>query len=219
MHKIKVFTRSLGCPKNLVDTENILGSLGEAYDPALSPEESHVVLINTCAFIRPAVEESLDAILGCHQQISQVEKRPLLAVTGCLVSRYGPSLARALPEADILCPVENQADLPEMLASRLGFGQSPGPGPRVLSSPGGFAYLKISEGCSNKCAFCAIPSIRGRLRSRPWPEILKEASSLAHRGIKELIIVAQDTTAYGRDLGMENGLLELPRRPSGPSWD
>jgi ribosomal protein S12 methylthiotransferase len=209
MEKVKIFTRSLGCPKNLVDTEKILGGLGELFEPAADIAGSHVVLINTCAFIRPAVEESLDVIFSAHQEIKSLAKKPLLAVTGCLVSRYGPGLGKEIPEADIFAGIDEQSVLAGTILARLGRSAPGTPPRRRVSTPLSYAYLKISEGCNNKCSFCTIPSIRGRLRSRASGHIVEEARVLLERGTKELILVAQDSTAYGRDTGVKDGLAGL----------
>ena len=209
MEKVKIFTRSLGCPKNLVDTENILGGFGDLFEPAADISGSHAVLINTCAFIRPAVEESLDVIFSAYQEIKGLEKKPLLAVTGCLVSRYGPGLGREIPEADIFCGIDEQKNLAGTILARLGYAVPGSPSMRRVSTPVSYAYLKISEGCSNKCSFCTIPSIRGRLKSRASGHIIEEARRLLDRGTKELILVAQDSTAYGRDTGSRDGLAGL----------
>jgi ribosomal protein S12 methylthiotransferase len=209
MKKIKIFTRSLGCPKNLVDTENILGGFGPLFEPVQDITSSHVVLINTCAFIRPAVEESLDVIFSASEEIKDLENKPLLAVTGCLVSRYGAGLGVEIPEADIFAGIGEQDALPGVILNRLGKNFTEILPVRKISTPKSYAFLKISEGCNNKCSFCTIPSIRGRLRSRPLEHIIEEAGFLLERDTKELILVAQDSTAYGRDLGCKQGLAGL----------
>ncbi|WP_291320128.1 30S ribosomal protein S12 methylthiotransferase RimO [Desulfonatronospira sp.] len=209
---IKVYTHSLGCPKNTVDTENILSGLKEHFYPVAEPGESDVVLINTCAFIRSAVEESLETIFEVAKDIESLSPRPLLVVTGCLVSRYGSGLGREIPEADMFVPIAKQADLPGRILHMLGCPvdkESPASRPGPFT---GYAYLKISEGCNNRCAFCTIPSIRGRLRSRPEPEVLREAEHLIDQGALELVLVSQDSTAYGRDLGYRQGLARLAEK-------
>jgi len=212
--KIKIFTRSLGCPKNLVDTENILGGFGAFYEPVDDISQCDVVLINTCAFIRPAVEESLDAIFSAHDEIKKLESRPLLVVTGCLVSRYGTGLGSEISEADIFAGIAEQPDLPGVILKRLGIGPEKTLPVRKISTPKSFAFLKISEGCNNRCSFCTIPSIRGRLKSYPTDRLIEEADYLLQRGARELIIIAQDSTAYGRDLGFKHGLGDLVRELS-----
>jgi len=216
----RVFVVSLGCPKNLVDTEVMLGILGRSgYQTCATPEEAQVILVNTCGFIQSAVEEAIDEIL---RLCSIKEERPevRLVVTGCLVQRYGAELQHELPEVDIFLGTENIADI----ASSLQDLPSPGSSflaelsaprflmhsslPRQVSTPLHRAYLKITEGCSNACSYCMIPSIRGRLRSREVKDIIMEAQRLESLGVKELTLVGQDLTAYGLDLGREG-----PRLP------
>ncbi len=209
MQKIKIFTRSLGCPKNLVDTENILGGFGHLYEPASDIASSHVVLINTCAFIQPAVEESLEVIFSSHEELKNLDKKPMLVVTGCLVSRYGSGLGAEIPEADIYLNIDQQRLLPGLILDRLGQNSNKLLPARKKSTPPGYAYLKISEGCNNRCSFCTIPSIRGKLKSSSLDSIVAEAGSLLGQGVKELILVAQDSTAYGRDLKNQPGLARL----------
>jgi tRNA-2-methylthio-N6-dimethylallyladenosine synthase/ribosomal protein S12 methylthiotransferase len=175
-----------------------------------------VVLINTCGFIRPAVEESLAAIMDAASAIAEATPRPLLAVAGCLVSRYGPELAAQIPEVDLWLTTHELPDWPAKIAQALRLGPAANPG-RLLSGPPSYAYLKISEGCRHRCRFCAIPSIRGPLKSRPVKDLIPEARDILATGRRELILVAQDLTAYGRDLtpkqdlpSLLGGLLALP---------
>lgn len=215
MDRIRVYTRSLGCPKNLVDTEKILGGLGEIYEAVEDISFSQVVIINTCSFIKPAVEESLDVIFSAHEEIKDLDKKPLFVVTGCLVSRYGAGLGAQIPEADIYCSISEQSRLPYLIFQKLGLNQHEAlTVGRKISTPRSYAYLKISEGCNNRCSFCTIPSIRGKLKSRTIDEITAEASLLTDSGIRELVLVAQDSTAYGRDLGEKNGLAALVKELS-----
>jgi len=187
------------------------------------PEDAALVLINTCGFIRPAVEESLAEILDAGLAIRGITPKPLLAVAGCLVSRYGDELKAGLPEVDVWLSTHELPDWPGRIAQALNRAaafpgrepsrmaqalkrtavSSPGREPvsRFLSGPPSFAYLKISEGCRHACRFCAIPSIRGRLKSRPIAELAAEARNILTTGRKEIILVAQDLTAYGVDLG------------------
>lgn len=215
---MRIFSISLGCPKNRVDTERMLGALGrvQAVD---HPHQAEIVLINTCGFIAPAIEESTRTILETIHDISNLTHRPLLVVTGCLVTRHGTELQRAIPEVDIWLGVNEEHCLLERVAAA-GFGSRAIPHtipaspdqsmfaamPRVLSTTPAFAYLKIGEGCNNRCRFCTIPSIRGPLRSTPLDTLLREAEQIVDQGIPELILVAQDITAYGRDLGLRHGL-------------
>ena len=209
MNKIPIYTVSLGCPKNRVDTERMLGSLGTRWCEVDRTDQARVVLVNTCGFIAPAVEESVSVILELAEEISELSPRPLLVVTGCLVSRYGDELIRELEsEVDLFVTIEEQARWPERLGAALAETLPASPD-RALSTPPGYAYLKISEGCDNACRFCTIPSIRGRQKS--WtPEFLRsEAETMIASGVRELVVVGQDVTAYGRDLGMKEGLRTL----------
>lgn len=222
---VKVFTVSLGCPKNLVDTERLLGALGPAMVPADSVAEADLALINTCGFIQPAVEESVAAILDAVHDAAETRestgRRPLVAVAGCLVSRYGQDLRDELPEVDLWLSTDQLHLWPAMIAQAMAHLRPiPALGiedtPRRLSTGPAYAYLKISEGCSHNCRFCTIPSIRGPHRSRPVDALLSEARTLA-AAVPELVIVGQDSTSYGSDLGGDNtikrlvsGLAELP---------
>jgi len=205
---IPVHTISLGCPKNLVDTEYLLGGLPGPVKPVDSPAEAAVVLVNTCGFIRPAVEESLQEILDAAAAIRGLTPKPLLAVAGCLVSRYGEDLKAGLPEVDLWLSTHELPDWPSRIAQALERAANPAPA-RVHSSPPSYAYLKVSEGCRHACRFCTIPSIRGRLKSRPVDELTAEAASILATGRKELILVAQDLTAYGQDLTSPSSLRHL----------
>ena len=214
MAAIRVYTISLGCPKNRVDTERLLGVLGRGLVPADSPAQADLVLVNTCGFIRPAVEESVDTILSVIREAEAAEKRPLIAVAGCLVSRYGqPDLAADLPEVDLWLSTHELEQWPGLIGAALGKKNLDALGPRRLSTGPGYAYLKVSEGCSHKCAFCTIPSIRGKHTSRTLDELEREARLLVEQGgVPELVIVGQDVTSYGSDLGMKDGLPRLLER-------
>lgn len=196
---------NLGCAKNQVEGEHIAGMLLAAgWRAVAEPDQAALLLVNTCGFIRPAVEENLEAILGLA-----AEKRPDqgLAVVGCLVGRYGKKLARSLPEADLLVGPGEVARLLEHLErppeGRLAMsapgGVLGGESPRALSTGPGWAYLRVADGCEHGCAFCTIPRIRGRLRSRGLDEVLAEARWLAAAGVVELNLVAQDLLSYGKD--------------------
>ncbi|MBG0777576.1 MAG: 30S ribosomal protein S12 methylthiotransferase RimO [Desulfovibrionaceae bacterium] len=209
---LKVYAVSLGCPKNRVDTEVLLGALsGAGVEPVESAGEADLTLINTCGFIRPAVEESVRAVLDAADAIAEGDgrgrdgaRRPVLAVAGCLVSRYGAAeLARELPEVDVWLATDELAVWPERIAKALGatVDAKAAIGPRAVSTPPSYAYLKIAEGCAHDCAFCTIPSIRGPLRSAPQQVLLDEARALLDGGARELVLVAQDSTAYGDDFG------------------
>ncbi|MBN2139766.1 MAG: 30S ribosomal protein S12 methylthiotransferase RimO [Desulfovibrionaceae bacterium] len=211
------YTISLGCPKNTVDTEGLLAALGPGLVPVDRPEAADLVLINTCGFIRPAVEESLAAVLECVEDIKALEPRPVLAVVGCLVSRYGPDLAREIPEVDIWLPTSELERWPALAARALGL-EGLGPAlPRRVSTGPAHAYLKISEGCSHSCRFCTIPSIRGPLKSRDPDQLVLEARQVLDTGVSELVVIGQDVTAYGRDWDEKDALPGLLDRVLGLS--
>ena len=211
MSKVRVHTISLGCPKNRVDTERLLGVLGKSFVPAETAAGADLVLINTCGFIRPAVEESVETILAAIRELADVSPRPVLAVTGCLVSRYGQAeLAADLPEVDLWLSTRELATWPGLAAAALGKKSLDALGPRRLSTGPAYAYLKVSEGCAHNCAFCTIPGIRGPHVSRTLDDLEREARLRVEKGgVPELVIVGQDVTSYGRDLGLEDGLKRL----------
>lgn len=199
---------SLGCPKNLVDSEVILGLLSkEGYLLTTDPLKAEVLIVNTCSFIEDATKEATETILQLSH-FKKVGRCRLLIVSGCLPKRYGKILEKELPEVDYFVGTGDFQDLPKLLAqkprrksflskSTFLYDEKT---PRILSTPPFIAYLKIAEGCSNACTFCTVPSIRGRYRSRKLQSVLEEAQKLADQGVQELILIAQDTTAYGRDL-------------------
>jgi len=215
-----LYTVSLGCPKNLVDTEIMLGRLArQGWQVVDSPEEAQVLLVNTCAFITPATQEALDTILELARH-KEADPHKRLVVAGCLVARYGEDLLPPLPEVDLFVGVDDFPRLPDLLEDSSAFPESrffnsaprfayTEPEPRFPATPRYLAYLKLAEGCSHRCTFCTIPAIRGYYRSRPLNTLLAEARHLAATGVKELNLVAQDTTAYGRDGGGQPGLVEL----------
>jgi len=210
---------SLGCAKNLVDSELMLGSLQEAgYEITPLPGEAEVIIINTCGFIGPAKEESIDTILEMAEYKQHGRCRALI-VTGCLSQRYSQELMQEMPEIDGMLGTGELDRLPELLRAVLQ-GKRPifvgQPGfnydaqqPRLVTTPPHSVYVKIAEGCSHNCAYCVIPAIRGPYRSRPMASVLAEAEELAIRGAKELILIAQDASAYGKDLPGHPGLSEL----------
>ena len=201
MNKIRIYTISLGCPKNRVDTEIMLGAFGSDMTPALSAEDSDLILINTCGFIGPATEESVDTILEAADAIKDLNPRPVLAVAGCLVSRYG-KLSEQMPEVDLWLSTHELDQWPALVSKTLA-GNLPEEFPvrqRALSTGPAYAYLKISEGCSHSCRFCTIPSIRGPHVSRELNGLVDEARYILDQGVPEIVIVGQDTTAYGSDL-------------------
>lgn len=207
---IHVYTVSLGCPKNRVDTERLLGALGSAMVPVDTVAEADLALINTCGFIQPATEESIATILDTVREAVEAEdKRPLVCVAGCLVSRYGQELKDGLPEVDLWLNTEEIELWPAMAQKALSARVEEGL-PRNLSTAPAYAFLKISEGCSHKCRFCTIPSIRGPLKSWPVDFLLDEARQLATK-VPEIIVVGQDSTAYGADLPEGHDLPTLLR--------
>ena len=208
----KVSLVSLGCPKNLVDAEVMLGYLAkEGFTVTTDEHEADIIIVNTCSFIKEAKQESIDTILDLADR-KQDGRCRLLVVTGCLPQRYQEELAKELPEVDIFVGTGDYPRIAEIIAERRGTDQqlryTGDPNllydeqmPRLQSSPRYTSYLKIAEGCSNCCSYCVIPSLRGAFRSRPLAGLLQEARELAAGGVRELNLIAQDITAYGRDLG------------------
>ena len=217
---MKIGFVSLGCSKNLVDTEVMLHRLLSAgYEITPDETEADVVIINTCGFIGDAKEESIDNILDIAWLKEHKDLRAIIA-TGCMVERYREEVMRELPEVDALLGVGSLDKIEEAVKAVLAgekymhFGDkntAPIGGDRVLTTPDHTAYLKIAEGCDNCCTYCAIPAIRGRFRSRPIEEIVEEARGLSELGVKEVCLVAQDTTRYGLDLYGKYSLAELVR--------
>lgn len=212
---MKIGVVSLGCPKNLVDSETMLGLIHEEnYEITNDPSEAEIIIVNTCGFIESAKEESIDTIL----QMAEYKKSgscKYIIVTGCLSQRYAEELFSELPEADAIAGVEVYDEIGSIIkrvmnGERFIMLERSKPDviytsketflPRILTTPSYTAYLKIAEGCDNCCSYCAIPKIRGPYRSKPMEQVLKEAKALADNGVKELIVVAQDTTRYGEDL-------------------
>ena len=207
---IRVHLTTLGCPKNQVDSELMLGMLADAgFRLAARPEDAECVIVNTCAFIDRARQESVDTILEMARLKESGRCRALI-VTGCLTQRYGVDVLNELPEVDGILGTSELpriVDLVRQAASRLDWATAAPPGylydastPRLLSSKAPYAYVKIAEGCDMGCTFCAIPQFRGTHRSRPLADIVREVEGLAARGLQEAILVSQDTLAYGRDL-------------------
>ena len=203
----KIGLVSLGCAKNLIDSEIILGMFNRVnYHIVNHPEEADLIIVNTCGFISDAKKESIDAIFQMAAY-----KKPLVVI-GCLVERYYEDLKKALPEADLLVRIKDYPKLHlmvEQLTNVLFKPAALDPYYRLKSTQYYSAYLRISEGCNHRCSYCAIPLIRGKLKSRPLEEILIEANVLKNKGVKEIIIIAQDTTSYGYDLGQKDYLIVL----------
>ncbi len=215
---------NLGCPKNLIDGEVMAAALVDAgFDLVSSPEDAEIIIINTCTFILPAREESIDEIFRMAQL--KIEGRcRFLVVAGCLPQRYGTELEQKIPEVDLFL---GTGEIPRIAAHMGSLLNSQEPKQRsyigkpdflmnsshrrLVSTPSHTAYLKIAEGCSNNCSYCVIPAVRGTFRSRQMDDVLREASMLAQQGVKEVILTAQETTRYGRDLSMSSGLPALLR--------
>ncbi len=201
MKKLRIYTISLGCPKNRVDTEHLLGSLRIPVEATPHMGRAHMIFVNTCGFILPAIEESVRTLLDIIHHISGLKKRPLLVVAGCLVSRFGTQdLAKDLPEVDVWLPNATMASWPLEVAKALGLGENSTQEGRLLSTPKAYAWLKVSDGCRHACSFCTIPSIRGKHRSEPVEKLVREAQTLLDQGVKELVFVAQDVSSWGEDL-------------------
>ncbi len=215
---------SLGCPKNTADSELMLGALVRAgFEVTMDPQQAQVLLVNTCAFIEPAKKESIDAILAAAE-VKKHGAGKRLVVAGCLSQRYGSELREQFPEVDIFVGTGNFLDLPELLrrSERPELRPIPYTGaahllptaeaPRIRTGDPFSAYLKVSEGCDHRCAFCIIPKIRGRHESRPLDDLVEEAAELAASGVREINLIAQDLTAYGRDLKPRASLAALLHR-------
>ncbi len=220
---------SLGCPKNLIDSEAMLGQLVEkGYTIAADPSDSEIIIVNTCGFIEPAKKESIETILRAAQYKTQDPDKKLI-VAGCLVQRYGKELKKEMPEVDHFVTLNDVERIVEACGTEFDerLDQQPaeyiydGKVRRILTTPGSYAYLKIAEGCDHVCSFCAIPSMRGRYRSRTIASICAEARDLAEQDIKELVLISQDSTIYGWDLGLKEGLAILVRelaKTDGIEW-
>lgn len=214
----KVGMISLGCPKNQVDGEALLAKLAAAgYQIVNEIENSDVMIVNTCGFIEDAKREAIDTILEVAQY-KEAGAISALVVTGCLAERYQDEILKEMPEVDAVIGIGANADIVKVCDKALcGIKTSNYPNKcylpiddeRVLSTPSHWAYLKIAEGCDNRCSYCAIPGIRGKFRSRKIESVVDEAKSLVNRGVKEIILVAQDTTKYGQDLYGEYSLDKL----------
>lgn len=217
----KIGMISLGCPKNQVDAEIMLKKLTDA-GFELTPDETDAdaIIVNTCGFIEDAKTEAIENILEAAEHKKNGKLKALI-VTGCLAERYRDEVAELIPEVDLIVGIGKNDDIVELVSKALDGGAEnsydvpealPITGGRILTTPPYTAYLKIADGCDNCCTYCAIPYIRGKFRSRPMDEIVDEALELAGKGVKELIIVAQDTTGYGADIYGEPMLAELLTR-------
>lgn len=219
MRDKKIGMVSLGCPKNLVDSEEMLGRLTAAgYELTSREEEADLILINTCGFIDTAKEESIDTIISyCERRAHGGLKG--LVVTGCLAQRYAGELQGEVPEVDRFLPIQEEKNIVEVVDQILldkpsrshEAPQTHGPHQRTILTPFHTAYLKISEGCSNRCTYCAIPLIRGPQQSRETQGLVTEAEGLCSRGVREIILIGQDIARFGIDRGQPQSLIPLVR--------
>src|SRR5215831_13487584 len=231
----KVGFISLGCPKNLVDSEVMMGQLKQnGYQITADANEADTVVVNTCGFIDSAKKESIEAILEAAR-LKTGGKAKRLVVAGCLVERYRDELQAEMPEVDAFIGTSQITDILRVCDSKVDSRSLPvvplgnqsatylydESTPRILATPSHYAFIKIAEGCDRPCAFCFIPQMRGHFRSRRFGSIIAEAQQLAEEGVKELILVAQDSSRYGEDLGKQDALAHLMRalaRTDGIEW-
>jgi ribosomal protein S12 methylthiotransferase len=215
---MKIGFVSLGCPKNLVDTEVMMGQLTQAgHELTPHPSDADVIVVNTCSFIDPAKQESVDTILEMAEY-KKTGRAQRLIVAGCLVERYREDIRKNMPEVDALIGTnelervtalcEGVEPKPQSLDAYLYHDATP----RVLSTPKHYAYIKIAEGCDHPCTFCVIPQYRGAFRSRRFESVISEATRLFSQGIREINLIGQDTTCYGEDFGLKDGLATLLAR-------
>ncbi|RLB72504.1 MAG: 30S ribosomal protein S12 methylthiotransferase RimO, partial [Deltaproteobacteria bacterium] len=214
---------NLGCPKNEVDSEKLVHLLlAEGFELLAEPEEAEVIIVNTCAFIQPAVEEAIDTILNLAEY-KKSAKCQILTVSGCLPQRYGTTLLKEIPEIDILVGADTFPQLPAAIKE---FNKNLRPLnlvrqtsdldyrdtlllPQSVSAPHAFSYLKIAEGCDNRCSYCMIPAIKGKQQSFSPTTLLTQTRKMVADGSREINVIAQDITAYGRDLREKTSLCEL----------
>ncbi len=221
----KVGFVSLGCPKNLVDSEVMMGILNQAgYELTPRAAEADVLVVNTCSFIEPAQKESVDSILEMaeYKKFGRAQK---LIVAGCMVERYRNEIREQIPEVDAVIGTGEVEKILEVCEGEVregaaGGGELPAylyhdATPRVLATPRHTAYIKINEGCDHPCTFCVIPQLRGKFRSRRFESVIREAENLAATGVREISLIGQDTTFYGEDLGLRDGLATLLERLAG----
>ncbi|MEQ8154026.1 MAG: 30S ribosomal protein S12 methylthiotransferase RimO [Clostridiaceae bacterium] len=218
MTKYKVGLVSLGCDKNRVDSEILLGEMKTSYDLTNDPKEAEIIIVNTCGFIETAKQESIETILEMAKYKNKHNCKLLIA-TGCLTQRYGKDLQELMPEIDIMLGVNDYKKLNEYIEDFIANNErivsvnysdsNINEGIRIITTQKSTAYIRIAEGCDNFCTYCVIPKIRGKFRSRPVEAIVEEAELLVKAGVKEIILVAQDTTRYGEDLYGERKLPEL----------
>jgi ribosomal protein S12 methylthiotransferase len=207
---------TLGCPKNEVDSDRMAASLAGAFDVVDEIEGADVVVVNTCAFIQDATEESVSVVLEVAQEWKGADAGRVLVVAGCMPSRYGADLAAAMPEVDAFLTVLDEETLVEVLATLTGTIAPVSAASRPQrTAPGPWAYLQVSDGCHRACTYCTIPSIRGPYRSRPLDELVEEARLLVSGGARELVLIGQDTSSWGHDLAGAPVLADLVRALAG----
>jgi ribosomal protein S12 methylthiotransferase len=215
---LKVGFVSLGCPKNLVDTEVMMGQLtARGHELTPHPEDAEVLVVNTCSFIDPAKQESVDTILEMAKYKTSGKAQKLI-VAGCLVERYRDEIRKNMPEVDAVIGTNENDSITAVCEGRAA-DSNPFDAylyhdltPRVLATPRHYAYIKIAEGCDHPCTFCVIPQYRGAFRSRRFESVMAEAKRLFEQGVREINLIGQDTTCYGEDLGMKDGLSVLLAR-------
>jgi ribosomal protein S12 methylthiotransferase len=221
----KIYVESLGCSKNLVDSENMIGILmNNGYKVTEYADKADYIIINTCSFINDAKEESINSIISAAQIKNENKKKISIIVTGCLSQRYSEELKKEIPEIDIIIGTSGFQNIDEFIEKYekekslvcdttidMEIKENL---PRNILTPGFYAYLKIAEGCDNNCTYCVIPQLRGRYRSRKIENIIEEAKVLAEQGVKEIILIAQDTSKYGVDIYKEKKLHEIVRKLS-----
>lgn len=223
MSKYKVGLVSLGCDKNRIDSEIILNQLSNEYELTNDPKEADIIIVNTCGFIEKSKQESIDTILEMAEFKNSYNCKLLIA-TGCLTQRYGKELSELMPEIDIIMGVNDYSKLNSYMTEFMTNNKKIiscnysneliNEGKRIITTQNHTAYVRIAEGCDNFCTYCIIPKIRGKYRSRNMESILDEVHNLAKSGVKEIILVAQDTTRYGEDLYSHKKLPELIRKLS-----
>ena len=223
-NKYKVGMVSLGCDKNRVDSEIILGKMSNEYEITNDPKNADIIIVNTCGFIESAKQESIDTILEmANYKINY--KCKLLIATGCLTQRYGEELRNLIPEIDIMLGVNDYNKINEFITDFIDGNKKASEllnysdenineGKRILTTQKESAYIRIAEGCNNFCTYCIIPKIRGKFRSRKMENIINEAKDLSESGVKEIILIAQDTTLYGSDIYEKKSLHLLIRELS-----
>ena len=223
MANYKVGMVSLGCDKNRVDSEIMLGVMNKTYTITNNPKEADIIIVNTCGFIEKAKQESINTILEMARYKTEY-KCKLLIATGCLTQRYGKELQDLMPEIDIMLGVNDYEKIDKLIldfidnneiVSKVNYSdENINEGIRLLTTDKSTAYIRIAEGCNNFCTYCIIPKIRGKFRSRKMENIIEEAKTLVKNGTKEIILIAQDTTMYGSDIYGKKNLHELLRELS-----